>query len=78
MTRRAQWHLWSYDPGRHGAIYLTPSGRILPATTASFAGDEQVWAAIMNALAGAHDTAVQMIDTSIIRVASAWSLHQPE
>jgi transposase len=32
----------SYDPGRHGAIYLTPSGRILPATTASFAGDEQV------------------------------------
>ena len=27
-----------------------------------------VWAKIMNALAGAHDTAVQMIDTSIVRV----------
>jgi transposase len=27
-----------------------------------------VWAAIMNALAGAHDAAVQMIDTSIVRV----------
>ncbi len=27
-----------------------------------------VWARIMNALAGAHDTAVQMIDTSIVRV----------
>jgi transposase len=26
------------------------------------------WAWIMRALAGAHDTAVQMIDTSIIRV----------
>jgi transposase len=27
-----------------------------------------VWAKIMNALAGAHDAAVQMIDTSIVRV----------
>jgi transposase len=27
-----------------------------------------VWAAIMGALAGAHDPAVQMIDTSIVRV----------
>ena len=27
-----------------------------------------VWGKIMNALAGAHDAAVQMIDTSIIRV----------
>ena len=27
-----------------------------------------VWAKIMSALAGAHDTAVQMIDTSVIRV----------
>jgi transposase len=27
-----------------------------------------VWAKIMNALAGAHDTAVKMIDTSIVRV----------
>ena len=58
----------SCDPGRHGAIYLMPSARILPATTASFVGDEQVWATIMNALAGAHNAAVQMIDTSIVRV----------
>ena len=28
----------------------------------------RVWAKIMNALAGAHDAAVQMIDTSIVRV----------
>ena len=27
-----------------------------------------VWGGIMNALAGAHDAAVQMIDTSIVRV----------
>jgi transposase len=27
-----------------------------------------VWAQIMNALAGAHDAAVQMLDTSIVRV----------
>jgi transposase len=27
-----------------------------------------VWSNIMNALAGAHDVAVQMIDTSIVRV----------
>jgi transposase len=31
-------------------------------------GRAGVWARIMNALAGAHDTAVQMIDTSIVRV----------
>jgi transposase len=29
-----------------------------------------VWAKIMNALAGAHDTAVQMIDTSIVLAAN--------
>ena len=29
-----------------------------------------VWAKIMRALAGAHDAAVQMIDTSIVRVRS--------
>jgi transposase len=27
-----------------------------------------VWATIMNTLAGAHDAAVQMVDTSIVRV----------
>jgi transposase len=31
-------------------------------------GRAGVWARIMNALAGAHDIAVQMIDTSIVRV----------
>src|ERR1700750_1303257 len=31
-------------------------------------GRAGVWAKIMNALADAHDAAVQMIDTSIIRV----------
>ena len=57
----------SCDPGRHGAIYLTR-----PYTTCydrfvrwRRAG---VWATIMNALAGAHNAAVQMIDTSIVRV----------
>lgn len=29
---------------------------------------KSVWAKILTALAGAHDTAVQMIDTSIVRV----------
>jgi transposase len=34
-----------------------------------------VWSRIIDALAGAHDAAVQMIDTSR---ASAWSLHHEE
>jgi transposase len=33
-----------------------------------------VWGRIMNALAGAHDAAVQMIDTSVIAVVNAASL----
>jgi transposase len=37
-----------------------------------------VWAKIMNALAGAHDTAVQMVDTSIIRVNQPRCLHHSE
>src|SRR5262249_45344040 len=37
-----------------------------------------VWARIMSALAGAHDAAVQMIDTSIVRSASAWGVHHTE
>ena len=37
-----------------------------------------VWAKIMSALAGAHDVAVQMIDTSIVRVQSARLLHHSE
>jgi len=39
--------------------------------TASFAGDERAWGPIMYALAVAHDAAVQMLDTSVVRV------HQP-
>jgi transposase len=40
-----------------------------------------VWGTIMNALAGAHDVAVQMIDTSIIRASpgikdSRWAGHE--
>ena len=34
-----------------------------------------VWARIMPALATAHDTAVQMIDTSIVL---AWQVHNPK
>src|SRR5262245_13695854 len=46
------------------------SVRTLLAIIALFAGWRRagVWAKIMNALAAAHDTAVQMIDTSIVRV----------
>jgi transposase len=36
-----------------------------------------VWAKIMNALAGAHDTVVQMIDTSIVRVHQHGALSSP-
>jgi transposase len=39
----------------------TDFGRLIAAETAK-------WAKIMNALAGAHDAAVRMIDTSIVRV----------
>ena len=34
-----------------------------------------VWTKIMNALAGAHDAAVQMIDTSIVRVHQHGGVH---
>jgi transposase len=37
-----------------------------------------VWSRIIEALAAAHDAAVQMTDTSIVRRASAWSMHQKE
>jgi transposase len=37
-----------------------------------------VWGRIIDALAAAHDAAVQMIDTSIVRVQSAWILHHKE
>src|SRR5262245_37861639 len=56
-----------YDLGHRGATCRTTLVRTPLATTASFAG-AGVWAKIMSALAGAHDAAVQMIDTSIVRV----------
>jgi transposase len=37
-----------------------------------------IWSRIIDALAVAHDAAVQMIDTSIVRVPSAWILHHKE
>jgi len=37
-----------------------------------------VWSRIIDTLAAAHDAAVQMIDTSIVAGASAWSVHQEE
>ena len=37
-----------------------------------------VWSRIIEALATAQDAAVQMIDTSIVRVHQAWSLHHSE
>ena len=44
-------------------------GPTRPATIGLFASDgARVWAKIMTALASAHDAAVQMIDTSIVRV----------
>ena len=59
----------SYDPGRLGTTYLRRSVHTPLATTASFAGAEQVFGdGIMNALTSAHDAAVEMIDTSIVRV----------
>lgn len=53
------------DPGPLGAICRKRLARTLLATTASFAGGSS---RIIDSLAAAHDAAVQMIDTSIVRV----------
>ena len=46
-------------------------GQAPPATTVSSSGEgPEVWGRIMDALAAAHDAAVQMIDTSIVRYIS--------
>jgi hypothetical protein len=59
----------SCDRGHLGAIYPRRLVRTPLATTASSAGGGLVsWGRIIDALAGAHDAAVQMIDTSIVRV----------
>jgi transposase len=64
-----QRHLLCCAPGRHGETcpdhfgpYTTCYNRLIRWRRAGG------WAKIMNALAGAHDAAVQMIDTSIVRV----------
>src|SRR3954463_16105213 len=56
---------WVLGSGAPGAICRIALAHTLLATIASFAG---VWSRIMDALAAAHDAAVQMIDTSIVRV----------
>src|SRR3954465_203472 len=54
---------------RHGAICRTTSAHTPPATIASFAcAGLACGTQLMNALAAGHDAAVQMIDTSIVRV----------
>src|SRR4051794_708956 len=54
--------------GRLGAIYRVPLALTPPATIASSWRRAGVWSRIIEALAAAHDAAVQMIDTSIVRV----------
>ena len=54
---------------RHGAICRRPLVPVRPATIASFAGrGGGVSDHIMDALAAAHDAAVQMIETSLVHV----------
>jgi transposase len=55
---------WVCDLGRHGAICRTTSVRTRPATIGFVRWRRAgVWAKIMSALAGAHNAAVQVIDT---------------
>jgi transposase len=57
------------DLERRGAICRAASAHTLPATIALFCQRQAgVWSRIIDALAAAHDSAVQMIDTSIVRV----------
>jgi transposase len=51
-----------------GATCRRPMVPARLATIASFAGGAGVWDRIMDALAAGHDAAVQMIDTSVVRV----------
>jgi transposase len=60
---------WVLRSGAHpGAICRFAMAHAPPATTASSGGERPEWDRIMNSLAAAHDAAVQMIDTSIVRV----------
>ena len=65
-----QWHLSGFcDQGHPGVICPRRLVRTPPATTDLLGGGRAgVWSRIIDALAGAHDAAVQMIDTSIVRV----------
>jgi transposase len=59
----------SYDPEHLGVTCPRRLARTPLATTVSSAGGGLVfWGRIIDALATAHDAAVQMIDTSIVRV----------
>jgi transposase len=60
------WVLWSGAPWRDLPDIFGAVHHLLQ--IASFAGGGRLWGKIMNALAGAHDAPVQMIDTSIVRV----------
>ena len=65
----SQWHfLGPAIRSRHGAICRMRSIPKHLAKTASFAGGGLAWSRIIDALGAAHDAAVQMIDTSIVRV----------
>jgi transposase len=58
-----------YDPGRHGVTCRRRLAHTRLATTVSSAGGGLAFGGrIIDALAAAHDAAVQMIDTSIVRV----------
>src|SRR4029077_1748152 len=54
-------------PVRSSAIYRSPSV-LTPRATTDLCAGAGVWSRIIEALAAAHDAAVQMIDTSIVRV----------
>ena len=54
--------------GHHGAICRFAMAHAPPATTVSSGGGRPEFGRIMDSLAAAHDAAVQMIDTSIVRV----------
>jgi hypothetical protein len=66
-SARAQWlSFGSCVQVRHGATCLRPIVPAPPVTTASVVGGG--WDQIMDELAAGHDAAVQMIDTSVVRI----------
>ena len=72
-TSRLDLDKWPIQSGsatvRHGATCQRTMGPTRLATIASCAGDGAgIWDQIMEALAAGHDAAVQLIDTSVVRV----------